>query len=66
MSKEPVGLSYVGGAVNNIPARDLSADELKRLSQDAWVKRRIASNLPALIDALVASGVYQTAKAEKE
>ena len=62
MSKSaPSGLSYIGGEVNNVPARDLSADDLKRLSSDAWVKRRLAKDLPSLIDALLASGVYQLA-----
>ena len=65
MSK-PQALSYVKGEVFNIPARDLSAEDLKQLAADPWVQRRIAKNVPSLTDALLASGVYQAASAEKE
>lgn len=56
-----VSLSYVGGEVFNVPARDLSEADIARLADDPWVQRRLAKDPESLTEALLASGVYVAA-----
>jgi hypothetical protein len=56
-------LRYVGpGYLNDIPARDLSSDDLESLSAKPYVKRRLAASAKGLADLLVSTGLYELNK----
>ena len=66
----PRGLRYVGNGagLTDIPARDLSPDDLEVLAAQPYVKRRLAATAKGLADLLVSVRVgddeplYETTK----
>jgi hypothetical protein len=57
-----MALRYVGdgSGLSGFPARDLTNDDLKRLSRKPYVRHRYGG-VPAITKALLSTGLYQPA-----
>lgn len=56
-------LRYVGDGtgLSGFPARDLTADDLKRLAKQPYVRRRYGASVAVITRALLATPLYEQA-----